>query len=135
MRIYSFTLASIFVLILGCQKADQVRNSVELRIGNWTAALDLQLSLGPDIQESRCPLTADCFWEGEATGILLTEKNGVVHEIPYVIKGACLASDGICGNTLDTLGYLFVFKNLFPIPGDTLFSNPMDYKLLVEVSQ
>jgi hypothetical protein len=139
MKLIPITFLAIFAcfLFITCSKNDSNSATLQVKYNKWAQTGNLRMQLTGVIDDSRCPIhptePIDCFWEGEANGLVRTEIAGTSHELPFTIKGLCDISKDTCGSILDTLGYHFHFVSLLPYPdGETINT---DYVLMVRVNK
>ena len=134
---YAFYLLLTCLFVISCDKRSEMPVQLDVRFDEWTDGPGLRLRLSGEINDSRCPHIpanpVDCFWQGQATGTMVTEIGNTVHNIPYTIEGICHQGADPCGNFVDTLGYKFQFLFLAPYPDGT--DPNVDYVLSVEVEK
>ncbi|NJN78643.1 MAG: hypothetical protein HC803_10230 [Saprospiraceae bacterium] len=97
---------------------------------------NLHLSFIKVIDESRCPETWKCLWEGEAEIELKIEKGELSEIIRLKYQGGNCTG---CGDAVSALGYTFKLEKLSPYPDETFFStSPMNfenYKIIIRVTR
>jgi hypothetical protein len=80
----------------------------------------LRLCFDTIVQESRCPINANCVWEGVAVARFTLHLN----DRPHTLE---LATNNVLpGTTTDTTiqGYTIALKNLLPYPGGPTDETP-----------
>lgn len=134
---FALVLVLTCLLFTTCTKESFPSLVLEVKYDEWTDGPGLRVMLTDEISDSRCPQPVvdevNCVWQGEATGMLATEIENVVHHVPYRIEGLCNSVDDPCGNSIDTLGYSFQFIYLAPYPEGS--NVPDEYTLTVKIEQ
>jgi hypothetical protein len=85
--------------------------------------------------ESRCPETWTCLWEGEATVRLTLQKGEITESFDLKYQGGdCID----CGTSIKLIGYEIKLVDLLPFPDDIFYNkqplNFDDYEITIEVS-
>lgn len=95
---------------------------------------NLHLSFIKVIDESRCPETWKCLWEGEAEIELKVEKGELSQVIRLKYQGGDCTK---CGDSTTVLGYKIKFEKLTPYPEADFYAkkamNFEDYKIVIRV--
>lgn len=102
--------------------------------GNWgPAGKNITVSWNKLIQESRCPIGAECFWEGIAEVSFKVE--GIAADPVFISLGTLtVAPSGFSANEMDTLGYHFKLIALNPYPAIGNQMTEKDYQATLVVS-
>lgn len=84
--------------------------------------------------ESRCPTTWKCLWEGETEIELTIQKGELTEKIQLKYNGGnCIK----CGNSTTALGYNITLEKLTPYPNETFYAkkplNFEDYKIIISI--
>jgi|TARA_B110000285_G_C14973521_1_gene537786 hypothetical protein len=97
---------------------------------------NLHLSFVKVVDESRCPKTWKCLWEGEVEIEIKVEKGEISKFIKLKYQGGKCTE---CGDAVSILGYKIKLEKLSPHPNDNFYSKkPMnfgDYKIVLEVTK
>ncbi len=116
------------IFLFGCKKNDNSNinsdflNTVELKVGDCTASLDKSyICFDSVLNDSRCPIGAECFWEGNAVIKVDFIKDGIKHGIQLNTISSFQTD-----TTLDNLNISLIELN--PYPDLKMISQLKDYK-------
>lgn len=101
-------------------------NPIVLRYGETKVLESDSLQIRFDsLTDGRCPVGAECFWEGMATiRLTLVKPSGSSHRVSVSILGIEPQPENRSWLTLDTLGYRFTLLRLSPYPHvDSVYLN------------
>jgi len=124
LRLARFAFLGGFMLFTaGCDDDDLLNSSnltpvtLDYRETAYIEALDLYLTFSALIEDSRCPIGADCFWIGEAT--IQARVVDAARDTFYVtlpIIGGQPTPDSRSLQPVDAGGYRFTLMTLEPYP-------------------
>ena len=99
-----------------------LKDTIELPFGAIVSigAENLHLSFDKVEDESRCPTTWDCLWEGVANVRFTLRNNETDQMVELSQKGRCEVS---CGNWKSALGYHLQLVDVSPYPNGTHYEN------------
>ena len=85
--------------------------------------------------ESRCPKTWQCLWEGEAEIQLTIKKGELTENVRLKYNGGdCIK----CGSEAKALGYKIKLEQLTPYPDEKFYAkkplNFEDYKIIISIA-
>lgn len=96
-----------------------VDNPIVLDFGETKEVIpgQLEMTFTSILQDSRCPLEVECFWEGMGKiRLLVVELPADTHLVDVAIYGGATMSDYRGHTPVDTLGYRFTLMQLDPYP-------------------
>ena len=136
MRImYAALAGSIFLVLFGCKKNVEVRNSSSVswkncsQIENKTD--DVKVCLDSLIEDSRCPLGVICVWEGTAIARFSVTVNG--QQQPVTLS--TLNMPGYHPSDTILMGYKIEFFNLSPYPEVGKTHDILEYKAELNITK
>jgi hypothetical protein len=110
--------------LLSCKKDIPASQEVHLRLNDCRYLTEcnetIRLCFDTVLQDSRCPINANCVWQGVAVARFTLHLNDGSHTLE-------LATNEVLPNTTrDTTikGYTITFKNLSPYPGESNEETP-----------
>jgi hypothetical protein len=137
-----FATVGYIVLIQFCNenplKSDplQVNESISLKYGEIYIFKADRLEVGFHrlIQEGRCPLNVQCFWEGLAEiEVWLWNQGTAAHFIKLPIYGYVTRENTELHITVDTLGYQLTLMELNPYPEFPEQTSGKKYEAIIKI--
>lgn len=124
MRYKTVPLFILLVLLLPACKKDLTFSGLltvnpEDCVQRKSGSESLSICLDAIVQDSRCPINANCVWQGVAVAQFTFSLNGKKHQLE-------LATNNVMpGTRTDTIiqQYHISFKNLHPYPGEAAGEN------------
>jgi hypothetical protein len=116
----------------------QLDNKINLTLNKEISISDenIHLTFTQVKDESRCPETWTCLWEGEATIQLKIQKGETVEIFDLKYKGGDCSN---CGEMVNLLGYGIKLVKLLPFPDDEFYKvqplNFEDYEIIIEIKK
>ena len=138
------TYSGLFIIslwcfsILACTKND----SVILGPGEYTLKLGALIEMKDDVQiqlfnieDSRCPKSVTCVWEGEAKTYFVASSNQVSDTLKLTYSGACESENANCADTASFLNYRIILQSVLPYPTDEDPIPLSDYEVKLKIEE
>lgn len=115
----------------------QLNDKINLTLGKEISISqeNIHLTFTKVKDESRCPETWTCLWEGEATVRLSLQKGEIKESFDLKYKGGDCTD---CGESIKIMGYDIKLVKLLPFPNAQFYNtqplNFDDYEIIIEVS-